>query len=60
MFLLLVVAGVRPSGAGNHKVNRKSSSQETGQRPRSETAAPAASFNKPLQLSGNPAAGTSV
>jgi hypothetical protein len=41
MFHLLVFAGVRPSGAGNHKVNHKTSN--------SETAAPAAWFNKPLQ-----------
>jgi hypothetical protein len=41
MFNLLVFAGVRPSGAGNHKVNHTTSN--------SETAAPAAWFNKPLQ-----------
>jgi hypothetical protein len=42
MFHLLVFAGVRPSGAGNHKVNHKTSN--------SETAAPAAWFNMALHL----------
>jgi len=51
MFRLLVVAGVRPSGAGNHMINRRSFFQKTGQTPSSATAAPAAWFNKPLKLS---------
>jgi hypothetical protein len=50
MFRLLVVAGVRPSGAGNHMINRRSFFQKTGQTPSSATAAPAAWFNKPLNL----------
>jgi len=46
-----VFAGARPSGAGKHRVNRKPLSQREEPRPRSETAAPAASFNKALHLS---------
>ena len=48
MFRLLGFTGVRPSGAGKHRVNRKSRFRKTEQCPRSETAAPAASFDKPL------------
>jgi hypothetical protein len=50
MFHLLVFAGVRPSGAGNHKVNPKPPSQPAVPQPRSQTAAPAAWFNQIVDI----------